>query len=332
MATTARSNQGAARSCLPCCFSNTEYSIPKAFVLAATLLLIPLISACNEYTPCNPEIDAARIQQEIQHATAALKGQPSDITLLTCTGRLAFREGDFGAAEQAYRKALALADSPRDRETLLQALASSIKYLNRPQESVELLTEKLKIDQALGDKGSSSQTYATLASVYGDMGKTRESIAMALASIPGLTHPSDTAATYNNIAMSYLTLRQFDQAQRYIDKSIGLDISSHNPGYLGIHRINKGLIYERATEYALAIPQLSQGITLTEQSGNKFWTMRGLSFMAFSLNRRGRKDEAIRALQQAEKLAVELGRNKEKAQFAQSIEVISAETRSHTGG
>ncbi|WP_426688913.1 tetratricopeptide repeat protein [Rhodanobacter ginsengiterrae] len=300
------------------------------FACATLLISTALISACNQYTPCNPGVDAAHIPQEIQHATAALKGRQSDITLLTCTGRLSFREGDFSAAERAYRKALALADSPRDRETLLQGLAASVKYLNHPQEAVDALTEKLKIDEALGDKESSSQTYATLASVYGDMGKFRESIAMSLASLPGLKSSSDTSATCNNIAMSYLSMQQFDQAQRYIDRSIALDTSSRNLDYLGIHRINKGIMYGRVADYAQAIPQLAQGISLTEQSGNKFWTMRGLDAMAFSLSRSGRTTEAVQALQRAEKLAVELGRDKERTQFAQSIERLSSERQARS--
>ncbi len=163
------------------------------------------------------------------------------------------------------------------------------------------------------------------------MGKTRESIDMALASLPGLTHPGDTSATCNNIAMSYLSLRRLDQAQRYIDKSIGLDISSRKTSYLGIHRINKGLIFERAAAYTQAIRQLAQGISLTEQSRNKFRTVRWLSFMAFPLNRSGRTAEAVDALQRAEKLAIELGRNKEREPFAQSIEMISGTSQGHTG-
>lgn len=58
--------------------------------------------------------------------------------------------------------------------------------------------------------------------------------------------------------------------------------------------------------------------------------MRGLSFMAISLNRSGRATEAVQALQRAERLAVELGRNKEEAQFAQAIEVISGPSQGQT--
>ncbi len=292
--------------------------VSKGALVAAVVLL----SACQQDAQCDAKVHADGIQAEFDRVSEAVAGHP-DFQAESCLGVLAFRKGDFTEAEAHDRQALGLARSDRDRAQEQQRLASALKYLHRSSEAIDLLQQALRTEAALGDHAAQATVSATLASIYSDAGDHRRAIEMSLASVGNLRSQASVAATYNNVAMDYLRMRELPMASRYIDMAIGVDRSSGDVHQLGIHEINKGVILNNAQEYRLASPWLQQGIEHSRRAGDEFWMMSGEGALGLSLYHQGRRSEAIEAFQQAAGLAGNLGRTEQQGAFADAARRIA---------
>lgn len=294
------------------------------FFVGALVACMALLSGCEQDMPCDGEVRSDHIQAEFERVSRAMAGH-TDARTEACLGRLAFREGDFDEAAAHERQALALARTDGDRAIGQQRLASSLKYLNRSSEAIDLLQHAIRTDAALGDRAAQATASATLASIYSDTGDHQQAIQMSLASIAGLPSRSSVAATYNNVAMDYLRLRQFVMASKYIDMAIDIDKSSGDLHQLGIHEINKGVILNGAAIYRNASAWLQRGIDQSQRSGDEFWMMSGEAALGLSLYRQGRSSEAAEAYRQAASLARHLGREEQGEAFAKAARQIALE-------
>lgn len=284
---------------------NRKQVVSKCILIACAAFL----ASCRQDLSCNANVSPDRIQSEFRRVSADIAGH-DNVGAEVCLGELAFRQGNFNVAAERDRRALALARSDRDRSIILQRLASALKYLGHAQEAIDLLEQAIHIDEAHGYRAASATAYATLASAYGDTGDHVRSIQMSLTSLPGLTNRSSVAATYNNIAMEFMRLRQFDSAYRYIDMSIDVDASSGDLHEMGIHEINKGIIFNSAAMYLEASFWLRRGIEQSRRSGDDFWVMQGEAALGQSLYQLGRVLESIDAYTQAAGLAHRLGQGR----------------------
>lgn len=285
------------------------------FFAGALVASVVLLSACQRDLPCNGDVRSDSVQAEFDRVSRAVAGH-TDLSSEACLGVLAFRKGAFDEAAAHDRLALALVRSDRDRAKVQQRLASALKYLNRSSEAIDLLKHAISTDAALGDRAAQATASATLASIYSDTGDHQRAIQMSLASVDLLPRRGSVAATYNNVAMDYMFLRQPALAAKYIDMAIGIDRSLDDSHQLGIHEINKGVIFDSAGKYPDAFIWLQRGIEQSRRSGDAFWVMTGEGALGRSLYHLGRPSEAAQAFQQAASLARDLGRHRQEAAFA----------------
>lgn len=278
-----------------------------------------LLCACQQRgAPCRDDVASGRIQAEFQRVSRAIRGS-ADIRAEACLGVLAFRSGDFKVAVIHDRRALALAHSDGDRAHIDQLLASALKYTGRPGEAMGLLDEAIRIHKALGDTVDLATDRATLASIYSDIGDYAQSIRVSLASVHDIRKRTSIAATYNNVAMDYLQLQQYTRAFKYIDKAIRIDTASGHAHSLGIHEINKGIIFNRAAMYAKAAVWLKRGIEQSRGSGDAFWMMVGEGAQGVAQFHLGHKPEALNAFRHAAAIAHALGQNPREAAYRKVI-------------
>lgn len=268
---------------------------------------------------CGESVESEDVGLFLSQKILLAENNPHDAVLSRCVGYVYFSLGDFSKAEKYYRKALRVNKSEAMEAEILQGLASSIKYLGKYDEAIALLEKTLDIDKRLGNSNSRSQTYATLASIYGDKKDSQKSITMSLLSVDGLVKASDRSATYNNVGMAYFDMGDYRNAHFYIDMAIDIDNTHHLERYLGIHKINKGIVLQAEGLHGDAIPVLVSGVALVQGVRDQYWELQGYSALAAAYYKFGNAPMTIDSLRKAKGLARNLGRKADEEYFSAVI-------------
>ena len=167
-------------------------------------------------------------------------------TLMSSSGSLAWRQGDYREASALCEAGLALAREAGDPERTaraLRALATVARELRDRPRAVSLLQESLQLARAVGDPGPIATTLSALACAYGDVGSAtaaRASQEEALAIARPLGNRQLTSTIAGNLAIclsqdgEYSAARRLHEeclaAQRELGDRGGVAWSLHNLG------------------------------------------------------------------------------------------------------
>ncbi|OQA32766.1 MAG: Tetratricopeptide repeat protein [Betaproteobacteria bacterium ADurb.Bin341] len=225
---------------------------------------------------------------------------------LMCLAKAYFYSGNFKESDRYYSILIKTAKTDRGISAALSGSATSKKYLGQSEEAIALLKRSLEIEVKLNDRQAQGAALANMASIYGDMGKSEESINKSLESIKFLSNQHDISATLNNVAMGYRDMNNENDSLKYINMAIANDRKYSLNDYLPIHKINKGVILGTFNKTRLAIVELTEGTSLAKEQGNLFWEMNGNYRLAMSHHRNGNQKEAALCISNAINLSKQL--------------------------
>ena len=213
-------------------------------------------------------------------------------------------------SEELLRRAQAL-DSTGYIIAGFQQKGNNLKLKGDLSQALASYFEGVKIAKETEGKKELGKLYVAIAGVYSVMGNHKNTIQYyknALSILKEVNDPQTYAITLENLGDFYnLTLSKPDSALLYFERSGPLFKALDFKTGLAYNLGNKGLAYAQLGQNSIAEENISQAITLLEESGDYFPICVYLTYMADMYLLRDDWDSAFGAAQRSLKMAQQYG-------------------------
>jgi len=288
-------------------YTNVRQSIYGDIPLKYIALMLVLFLSEGVAAGCLFDLYRGNYEEAVKSAASEIKRGNANRENFQCLGLAYYEYGYFSEAVQAFEKVLEFSHTDKQLSEAYQDLGKSLKYTGAFDQAISYLEKKILIDKKSNNRGEIGIALATIASILGDMNEDEESIKKSLESIKYLEHDGDRSSTYNNVAISYLSLGDLKNAFKYIDKAIEIDRKLFGDKKdLAIHLINKADFLSRYGKHTEALEPLNEGIGLIEKDGDKYWIMMGLINRGLVYEASSKSNLALNDYQRAKKLAADI--------------------------
>ncbi|MEM8865333.1 MAG: tetratricopeptide repeat protein [Planctomycetota bacterium] len=200
-------------------------------------------------------------------------------------GVVAYRQGDYDAAEQWYRKALDVEEKNRDEHAiaytchLLSRVANGRGDFKRAE---KWLHKAIQISEKLGDDADASANYhqlGTIAYQREDFDAAEQWYRKSLEIDEQTGDEVGAAKTYNNLSAVANRRHDYDSAEQWLEKSIrikrehndqcGLAASYHQLGIVASQRSN----YDAAREWYLKSLEIKEQSNLNDNASATYFAL-----------------------------------------------------------
>ena len=249
-------------------------------VLADCENLLASLWKSTDYEQTDVHIYTAPYLRQAEGFLACMREETEEIAALSAN--LAFIydvQGDYGKAEEYYRKALEivgkiLGQEHPDTATIYNNLALVYQAQGYYRKAEEYYRKALKVmEKILGQEHPDTATiYNNLAGVYqaqGDYGRAEEYYRKALKiteKILGQEHP-DTAMTYDNLARVYKAQGDYGKAEEYFIKALRIRekvLGQEHPDTAATYN-NLAVVYRTQGDYRKAEKFYQKDLEITEK-------------------------------------------------------------------
>ena len=226
-------------------------------------------------------------------------------------GQWLFVQGDAKGAEEKYKEAEALLDSPDDRVLLARVLHSEGRLLRahgKTDDAIEVYRRALKMTEETGDKQSTVQVLNGMGAAYGDERKPREALAIfqqALELAKDMNLPPMTDMLHANIAESYINLGEYQRAVDILE-----EMNRRDPDpfpYAKQYRYQMlAEAYNSMSKYDLAMAAVTKSIEETKAHKNEQLLTLPLMLRARLEKKLGQDEAALADVREALKVIDDL--------------------------
>ena len=223
---------------------------------------------------------------------------------LHAIGQWLFHEGDSKTAQEKYKEAEVLLDSPENRIYLGRVLLSEGR-LQRADgamgQAIEILGRGLKLAEDASDKQGRIQILTAIAASYGDQGKYREALArfqsaFDLAKESNLLRSSELLR--QNIAECYIDLHEDRRGAEMLEEA---NRQTPDPFPYGaqFRYATLALAYKHLEEYDRALTAATKSIEEARARKNEQFVSEPLTLRALAEEKLGKYDAALADVREA---------------------------------
>jgi CHAT domain-containing protein/tetratricopeptide (TPR) repeat protein len=255
-------------------------------------VLLNLALVTDSY-PERIKLDAQALETARQFGDKRRQGEA-----LHAIGQWLFHEGDSKTAQEKYKEAEALLDSPENHIYLGRVLLSEGRLQRADgamDQAIEILGRALKMAEDASDKQGRIQILTAIAASYGDQGKYREALTMFqsafdLAKETNLLRSSELLR--QNIAECYIDLHEDRRGAEMLEEA---NRQSPDPFPYGaqFRYATLALAYKHLGEYDRAVAAATKSIEEAKARKNEQFVSEPLTLRALAEEKLAKYDAAL---------------------------------------
>jgi eukaryotic-like serine/threonine-protein kinase len=297
----------------------------KAIEAYETLAKISPGSSDVEYTlgslyGDNGDFDKARAQ-----FSAILKADPKNIKALWQMGCLEFQEGNPRAALEPLNNGLSLAvqvDNPEMKALILQALAISYRWMDKPEDAIKSLKDSMEITRKLGMKRLLANSLSEMAMNQITIGKSADALTnfnQSLQILGEIGIKKDYGDILINRGVLYQTRGDYDKALQDYKDALQIERDTADINYQALLLSNIGLLYFQKNDTENALIYYQQSLQLRQKVNDPVALAATLSGIGDVYTAMGDYDKSLESLMKALDVSRKANDVKAAAGVSQSI-------------
>lgn len=221
-------------------------------------------------------LEKGQVEADTALAVAKKHGTENSSLLIRAyvlNGKILGNKGDFSNSLAIYRNALRIfpaKDSSLEIANLSRLIGMSLFNAGfYDSASVYLYASLARLDALHGQGLDRATVYSDLGQLYyqkGRLDKAYEYYTLALSCMPASMDPREISAVYNNIATTFMGRGDYEQANVYFFKSLGikLDLGETSPA-VAVNYNNIAMTYRFLENYGPALEYGHRALTLFEK-------------------------------------------------------------------
>ena len=258
----------------------------------------------------------------VQAGREAVRLAPKSGDAYLCLGQTYYELGDFDLAFKNLQQAEHWYSDKIDLSIVYSSLGHVTSQKGNLQQSLNYYSRSLGLARELGDKSLEASGLASIASIFSDRGELDKSLDYYRQSLNIQPVESRKSATYNNIAMLYLSREDYVSAIHYIDKAISLDRRFGDYHGAAQMLLNKGAIQTSQRNFDDAEKNLNEGLAAIRQVGDLYWESVALKYLGELAEARGMIDVAKSQYQKSLELARTAGATSDAESMARKLALL----------
>ncbi|HLB66860.1 MAG TPA: tetratricopeptide repeat protein [Thermoplasmata archaeon] len=177
--------------------------------------------------------------------------------------------GDYGASLSSFKRALALADSSRDRARMSGEIADTQSKMGQNETAMRVCVEALPIVEGQG-VAEEAMLLSTIAWVHKERGEHDRALEYHGRSLEIREKNGDQAgiaASLNNIGLVHASRGDYDRALEYYARAVPISEKIRHLRLLGNHLGNIGNVHLERGEYDRALEHFGRSLDICEKIG-----------------------------------------------------------------
>lgn len=262
--------------------------------------------------------------------------QALEVRLLNNLGVAYIDMGRYQQALQSYSDVLAIRREAGDKigeATTLNNMANVYHFWGRYQPALQTFFEVLAILQEVGNQPEEeSAALNNIAATYSTLGQSEQALAYlddALKIANQLDDPVAKAAKFNNIGLAYANLGRYEEALHYFEQTLKL-LRNNNQPEEGVLLDNIGAMYTLMGQYEHALIYHQQALAIFRETGRAAKEALALDHIGSAYSKQDIFEKALNYYQQSLTITQEIGEQQRQMATLSHIGYVYQQQRDTT--
>jgi tetratricopeptide (TPR) repeat protein len=243
----------------------------KYFLALVLVFGLVSVANANEIEKCINYFKSQNYQLALQAGRNAVMIYPRSAKAHECLGTTYEKLGYFNLSINELKTAEKLTNSKYILGASYLFIGLDYDNIGDSNNALLYYNRCLKIARDLNDQKGESNAINNIAGVYEEQGNYNKALEYYNKSLKLTSDPSSIAITYNNIATIYSGKGDKNKAVEYYKKAIKLDQESGDYYRTAGCMLNLGDTYTDLKNFSEAQRYLQQGLSMMQKLGNKDW-------------------------------------------------------------
>lgn len=229
---------------------------------------------------CNQSVEAGEYDTAIEFAQQALKYDRDNQEAWLCKGRAYGRAGQAQPAIESLQTAVQKAGTPQEHIMALTLLGNIYKNFKEHTKAIESYKKSLEVSQQNGNRRFEHINHNLMGDTLLESNEPLAALDNYLAGSQKAANDNERADSFERIAATYLSLKQYDQAIEYQVKAQIMQQKSGTLDQYANASLELGHILTEAKDYRRAEKTLSKIIQFSKDNGGAYYEAKGYYYLA----------------------------------------------------
>lgn len=296
---------------------------PLLLVGSLLMLATPAASfAASSIDTCFKELKAENYSAAIHSGKEAVGSNPESAASHYCLGEAYRRSGEQSTALQEMQQAAKLAADPLSKMNVHNRLGMLLSKTDDKDGALREFAQYRSLARQLGRKDDEASAVNNMATLYYTSGLYNMALLYYEDALRLSPDESKNAATYGNMATTYLGKNDLTKAIEYQKKAIDIDRKNSDHHSVSVDLLNLGSIYRRAKQYRQASDSLFEGLEKVRKVQDAYWEGMASRYISLYYNDTGNAGEARKWMKGAADIFTRIGAQSDAKQTQAELEAL----------
>jgi len=250
----------------------------KYFLALVLVLGLISVANANEIEKCINYFKSQNYQLALQAGRNAVMIYPRSAKAHECLGTTYEKLGYFNLSINELKTAEKLTNSKDVLGAIYSVIGIDYDHLGYLNKALLYFDRELEIARDLNNQEKESTALNNIAAIYANQGNYDKALEYYNKSLRLTTKPTSIANIYNNIATVYSGKGDNNKAVEYFKKAVELAQKAGDYHGTAMYMLNLGASYTDLKNFQEAQRYLQQGLLMMQKLGNKDWEATGYAY------------------------------------------------------